>query len=116
MGKAEELRKAVSTIKEYCDKRKCARGENCLFRDNSDTPYYCRLVCQPLYWQPKRLKTRKEVFLERFPNAECCDRGEPNTCVNKVFGTIEVGCCHKPIHCDECWDLPAPDEFQEELE
>ena len=116
MSKAEEVRSAVSTIKKYCDNRKCLRGEACLFRDKSDSPYSCMLVCQPLYWQPNRVTTRMEVFLEHFPNARRNHRGEPRTCVNHVFGTIEADCVRKNIHCDECWDKPAPYEYQEDLE
>lgn len=106
MGKAEGVRNAVATIKEYCDNRKCARGEPCLFRDNSDAPYYCGLYCQPMYWKPKRLKTRREVYLEKFPNAKCAPNG---TCAAYVFGGDCISCC------SDCWDLPAPDEFQEGL-
>ena len=116
MSQANQVRTAVSTIKGYCDNMKCRRGEKCLFYKGNNHVGECRLACQPTYWQTSAVKTRKEVFLERFPNARRDPLGEPHTCVKNVFGTIEGDCVNKTIHCDECWDKPAPDEYQEDLE
>lgn len=115
MSQADTMRAAVSTIKGYCDNMKCRRGEKCLFYKDNNRGGECRLACQPTYWQTSAVKTRQEVFLEHFPNARREPRGEPRACVNHVFGKIEVDCVHKNLHCDECWDKPAPDEFQEDL-
>ena len=116
MSQANQVRTAVSTIKGYCDNMKCRRGEKCLFYKGNDHVGECRLACQPTYWQTHAVKTRKEVFLEHFPNALRDRHGDPSSCVNKVFGTIEVDCGNKTIRCDECWDKPAPDDFQEDLD
>lgn len=107
MGKAEELRNAVSTIKEYCDNMKCRRHEKCLFYRDRNYLGGCMMAHAPMYWSHKTLKTRREVFLERFPNAKCAPSG---TCAAYVFGGDCIGTC------TDCWDLPAPDECQEELE
>lgn len=114
MGKAEELRNAVSTIKEYCDNRKCIRGEACLFCNNQASPPYCILNTHPLYWQSRKVKTRREVYLEKFPNALLGSDGNLNTCAQNVFGCVVA--CNTSKSCGECWDEPAPDEYQEELE
>lgn len=114
MSQANKVRTAVSTIKGYCDNMKCRRGEECLFYKGNKPVGECRLACQPTYWQTHAVKTCKEVFLEHFPNALCDRQGDPSSCVNKVFGTIEVDCGNKNISCDECWDKPAPDEYQED--
>lgn len=114
MGKAEELRNAVSTIKEYCDNMKCRRHEKCLFYRDRNYLGGCMLAHAPTYWQEKQLKTRKEVFLEKFPNAKRNSCGQLATCAQNVFGVV-VDCCTSK-GCEECWDEPAPDEYQEELE
>ena len=116
MSQANKVRTAVSTIKGYCDNMKCRRGEKCLFYKDTKPVGECRLACQPTYWQTSAVKTRKEVFLEHFPNAQCEPSGEPCACVRSVFGTTEVDCVHETICCDDCWDKPAPDEYQEDLE
>ena len=116
MSQTNQVRTAVSTIKGYCDNMKCRRGEKCLFYKGNKHVGECRLVCQPTYWQTHAVKTRKEVLLEHFPNALRDRHGEPSSCVNKVFGTIEVDCGIKAIRCDECWGKPAPDEYQEDLD
>lgn len=116
MSQTNQVRTAVSTIKGYCDNMKCRRGEKCLFYKGNKPVDECRLACQPTYWQTSAVKTRQEVFLEHFPNARLGHHGEPRTCVNNVFGIIEVGCYNKTIRCYECWDKPAPDEYQEDLD
>lgn len=112
----KEFIDAVTLLKENCHGRKCFKGEPCEFYVPAENVGHgkCELEYAPCYWSIKTPKSREEVVLEKFPNARCDLHGEPATCVNNVFGTIEVDCCHKQIHCDECWDKPAPDEYQED--
>lgn len=114
MGKAEELRNAVSTIKEYCDNMKCRRHEKCLFCRDRNYLGGCMLAHAPTYWSHKTLKTRREVYLEKFPNALLDSDGNPRTCARNVFGCVVV--CNTSKSCGECWDEPAPDEYQEDLD
>lgn len=116
MTKAEELRNAAATIKAYCDNMKCRRHEKCLFYRDRNYLGGCMMAHAPMYWQEKALKTRKEVFLEYFPNAPLDEIGKPYLCVNNAFGAIQEDCRDRITHCGECWDLPAPEEYQEELE
>lgn len=117
MSKANELRNATATIKEYCDNMKCRKGEKCLFHRDRNYLGGCMLAHAPVYWQEKTLKTRKEVFLEQFPNARLSDDTAPKTCVKNVFGENEKDypCDHCHGKCRDCWDEPAPDEYQEDL-
>lgn len=116
MSIKKELVDAVTLLREHCHGRKCFRGEPCEFYVPSENGAYrvCKLEYAPCYWSIKKQKSRKEVFLKVFQDARCKLRGEPTTCVNNVFGTIEVDCCTKGIHCDECWDKPAPTKYQED--
>lgn len=114
MSKADELRNATATIKEYCDSMKCRRGEKCLFYRDRNYLGGCMLAHAPVYWQEKPLKTRKEVFLERFPNAVCASTGDPCACVSNVFGQTDNICRNGNASCVNCWDEPAPDEYQED--
>ena len=107
MSQANQVRTAVSTIKGYCDSMKCRRGEKCLFYKGNKPVGECRLAFQPTYWQTSAVKTRREVLLEKFPTAEPAPKG---TCAAYIFG----GDCID--NCDDCWDLPAPDEYQEDLD
>lgn len=59
----------------------------------------------------RKPKSRKDVLLEKFPNADCY-----KMCVRNVFGNFS-GCDISNVQskvCKVCWDLPAPDEYQEE--
>lgn len=62
-----------------------------------------------------KLKTRAQVFFERFPDAQKHEDGRPRSCAmycglaencpvihdNKSFG-----------YCKKCWAEPAPDKYQ----
>lgn len=46
-------------------------------------------------------KTRKDILLEKFPNAEICKDGSPRSCCVEL-GMIPEEQCNE--NCMECWD------------
>lgn len=108
----KDLWDAVATIKEHCHDKKCSRGEECEFHTTTSFGG-CALAYAPLYWSVKKPKTRMEVFLEKFPDARRDPCGEPSTCVRNVFGETNVD-CDNSVGCENCWNEPAPDEYQED--
>lgn len=49
------------------------------------------------------LKTYKDDFLEKYPNARIGDTGVPVSCVRSVFGS-NTAC--ELSSCKECWNQP----------
>lgn len=48
------------------------------------------------------VKTYKDVFLEKLPNARLDKDGRPVSCRNEVFGIVK--CCI--ADCKDCWNEP----------
>lgn len=48
------------------------------------------------------VKTYKDVFLEKLPNARLDKDGRPVSCRNEVFGIVK--CC--TADCKDCWNEP----------
>lgn len=58
-----------------------------------------------------QLKTYKQDFLEKFPNAPRSDDGVPAVCIDDLYGE-GVGikdCEFKFDGCTECWNRPMPE-------
>lgn len=53
------------------------------------------------------LRTYKEDFFEKFPNAKKYDDGTPMACRNDIYGNVKdcSGRC-----CDVCWNEPMEDK------
>lgn len=51
----------------------------------------------------KPLRTYKEDFFEKFPNAERSDSGEPIVCKALIY-RYDKDCSN--MTCDECWNEP----------
>lgn len=62
----------------------------------------------------KRKKTMLEVLKEHFPKAVEDDE-TPCICPSRIFG-VECKCENGKFSCVECWNRPAPDEYQEKDE
>lgn len=63
---------------------------------------------------PEKPKTTMlEVLKEHFPGAVQND-GQPHICPDSIFECDYDGC--GKISCAECWNRPAPDEYQEKDE
>ena len=68
----------------------------------------------PTHWMPipeppkpkKKVKTYKDVFLEKFPKAKTM-KGFPQLCRHNVYGGKEK-CLWDS--CEECWNQPYPEE------
>lgn len=59
------------------------------------------------------LKTRRQVFFEKFPNAPKIQNGNPRGCPNTCgLGNVSSLECSFTV-CTACWDKPAPDEYQD---
>lgn len=59
------------------------------------------------------LKTRRQVFFEKFPNAPRDEYDYPKICPN-TCGLGDVSNLESTsITCIDCWDKPAPDEYQD---
>lgn len=117
MSIKKELVDAVTLLREHCHGRKCFRGEPCEFYVPSENGAYrvCKLEYAPCYWSIKKQKSRKEVFLERFPDAMIADDNAPIECAKYIFGTKEdYQCSPNRAKCKECWDKPAPTKYQED--
>lgn len=56
-------------------------------------------------------KTRKDVLLEKFPNAEFCSDGSPRACCVEL-GMIPKEQCN--LRCMECWDTEVNDEIHKD--
>lgn len=52
------------------------------------------------------VKTYKDVFLEKLPNARLHKDGRPVTCRDVVFGIVR----HCTTNCTECWNEPYKEE------
>lgn len=48
------------------------------------------------------VKTYKDVFLEKFPNAKMAKKEEPAACRDAVFGIVR----HCTMNCTDCWNEP----------
>ena len=55
------------------------------------------------------VKTYKDVFLERLPNAKIDKGGFPRMCVSELFNTKKY-CNDVSINCKDCWNR----EYKEE--
>lgn len=54
------------------------------------------------------LKTRMDVFLKAFPNAELYEEAYPMVCAKVVFGLKES--CKTYETCEDCWNTPVEEE------
>lgn len=56
-------------------------------------------------------KTRKDVLLEKFPNAEFCSDGSPCSCCVELGMIPNIQC---NLRCIECWDTEVNDEIHKD--
>lgn len=85
---------SAKDIRKYCDEHRHCR--DCIFYS---TDSLCRFnLCNPNMWELPKLKTYKQDFLEKFPNANF---ETSNICRKMVYGE-EHDCRGKT--CQECWD------------
>lgn len=56
-----------------------------------------------------KAKTRAEVFFERFPDAHRDENDEPRVCARTIGLTNRC----PEYSCYNCWQQPAPDEYQD---
>jgi len=105
-----ELIAAAEMLKVNCEKHNNEQlgSCHCIFAKNPKL--YCLLHdAYPCGWSFPHLKTRKELFLEKFPDAEITKDGLPVSCA-KYLGLVSYceqldnGCC------EACWNAPAESE------
>ena len=72
--------------------------------DSSSVDYWMPIPEPPK--PPKKVKTYKDVFLEKFPKAKTM-KGFPQLCRHNVYGGKEK-CLWDS--CEECWNQPYPEE------
>lgn len=63
-----------------------------------------------------KLKTRAQVFFEKFPDAPKHEDGRPRSC--PMYCGLAENCLvihdNKPLtYCKKCWNEPAPDKYQD---
>ena len=107
MATNKELIAAAKLIKENCDNSLNLCGEcKCVF---SDTKTKCNLKNVPAYFKIPHIKTRKEVMVEKFPDANIADL--VSSVCPSVFGFGERDMnydCNND--CNQCWNQPAESE------
>lgn len=92
----------VKAVMDYCNEHENCKG--CVF--HSDCAHY-EDVCvfdvnSPCDWEVPKIKTYKEDFLEKFPNA---DFEAENICRNCVYPNAgKYPDCNTYGCCEKCWD------------
>ena len=102
--KEKKVIKAMKVIKDYCVHHSPLLCNGCIFQDNNT--YSCGLALgeslAPYTWALPEIKTRKDVLLEKYPDAEIDSNGIPAVCAAQLG---LVACCEGQIRadCAECW-------------
>lgn len=97
-----EAIKHVEAIREYC--HECNECRSCVFRTENISENFIEDVCMfgddrsPEDWEAPIVKTYKQDFLEKFPNANF---ESSNICRKMIYGE-EHDCCGTT--CQECWN------------
>ena len=85
---------SAKDIRKYCSEHEHCR--DCIFYSAGNL---CRFnLCNPNMWELPKLKTYKEDFLEKFPNANFKSR---NICRKMIYGE-EHDC--RGMTCEGCWN------------
>ena len=104
-----ELIAAAKMLFEHCNKRAVNDGcAGCPF-DNVISDRYCGLGAPCDDWCLPHLKTRKELFLEKFPDARIDKNGIPESCA-KNLGLVSDCEAFVDGSCTACWNAPAESE------
>lgn len=56
------------------------------------------------------IKTYKQDFLEKFPNAKQCHPGRPALCRGDIYGNRIQVCDTHRANCTACWNEEMPDD------
>ena len=96
-----ELIQAAELLKANCKNQKDCH--KCIFMSNVCCKFEYKT---PEEWELLHRKTRKEVFFEKFPNAQTTCEGRPLICARRILGD-KVECINK---CEDCWNVPAESE------
>ena len=100
-----ELIAVAKMLLEHCNKRAVNDAcDGCPF-DNPNSDGYCGLGTPCDDWCLPHLKTRKELLLEKFPDAKINGNGTPYTCA-KNLGIVS-SCKLFRGNCTACWNAPA---------
>ena len=118
---SEKRKATIYDMRRYCKahfvKRSC---KTCIFYNDG----YCRLIRSCfgemnkddiefvnktiLEWcDIHPVKTYKDDFFEKFPNAETTSFGAPPVFINTIHGKIKK-CNYE--HCHDCWNSPMEEE------
>lgn len=101
-----EAMRAAELLKSYCRGRKCKK---CTFIVNGDCQIHNDF---PIYWELPHRKTRKEVLLEKFPNADT--QAITDIMCPRSFGISDRGVTcpsdYDDFDCEACWNAPAESE------
>ena len=98
-----EVIEHVNAIVEYC-KSHGSCGEHCIFH-SSDRFHedICTFdMTPPCDWEPPEIKTYKEDFMEKFPNAKFEADSICRNCVYPNAGKHPN--CNLCGSCEECWN------------
>lgn len=105
----------MASITDYA--RMCKANDDCMECPMYDTPCSCSdyIVNSPAeasaiidkWCEEHPKKTYLQDFLEKFPNAQVYDSGEPLASACNVYGNVFA--CEGHL-CGECWNTVMPDE------
>lgn len=89
----------------------------CIIYDYNDDDINL-VVKEVTKWSKKnRIKTYKDVFLEKFPNAEVNLEGTPQACLSNIFGVehrLMNDFCASPFGCKCCWNREYKEKMNDE--
>ena len=99
-----ELIQAAELLKANCKNQKDCN--KCIFLSKVCCKFEYKT---PEEWKLPHLKTRKELLLEKFPDAKISGSGLPESCA-KYLGLVSY--CEQLDNgsCEACWNAPAESE------
>lgn len=90
----------------YCDCRRCPLTTTPLSCTALETKCPEKATALVLKWAEEHpRKTRKDVLLEKFPNAKMNERGIPYVCAIPLGITARCCFCEEGEDCAACWDM-----------
>lgn len=110
------MTKGCMEICNRCELYKDNNGRNVIC-DDFEFDYPEEAVEKVRKWDEAHpIKTRAQVFFEKFPDAPRKSDGRPATCAYQCGLTdhcLEERYSGNNIYCEYCWEDPAPDKYQE---
>ena len=71
---------------------------------NNDEEYKEIILAVEQWLKDNPVKTYKDDFLEKFPNAKVDENGSPRPCMNNVYSVYEDLKHCSTMKCKDCWN------------